>query len=836
MPAMDVQERNETIRTPDQRVRVFVSSTLGELAEDRQAVSRAIAAMRLTPVMFELGARPHPPRELYQAYLDQSDIFIGLYWEHYGQVVPGTSVSGLEDEFELSRGLPRLLYLKEPAELGRLVREDLASLLSERFAASGARSSLMRGPRPLPVVATSLIGREQAIDDVAALVEDAGARLVTLTGPGGIGKTRLALAVGEQLDERLDARTAFVPLAGVTEPAQVVAAIARAVELGLAGTDAPLQALVERLGDDPWVLILDNLEHVVDAARDLAELLANCPGVAILATSLAALRVQGEHEYAVAPLELPPDPDAVPLDELDSSPAIALFLDRARAVRHDFALTEGNAAAVTQICRRLAGVPLAIELAAARTRLLDPDGLLRRLARSLDALGTGTVDMPERHQTLRATVEWSVGLLDEVERSMVETMAVFVDGWTIEAAAEVAGIDQDEALDLTEALAGHSLIYLDVTDSGPRSRMLDTIRAFVLEGLASRPDSADVRRRHAEHYRALARQADRPLRSGGQREWLERLQTEAGNLAAAVRWNLQDDPAPLPDLFRMLAIFWTLRDHLTEVRSWVDQLLPAAESLDSRSRVELQWTAALTALEVGDDDAAVAAHQGLTPLLDEIGDPYLDGLSHLAVAWTSPIVGDFDGALARASDALELLRRQDEPFWTGVAFTTAGTIELAVRRHDDALLHLTEALDIGERVESAYQIASSRLMLGILAGMQGRLDEGRASLDEALSLSLALHTTALTTLCLGGFGRLALAEGEAERAATLAGAADGLRRRAGVRAWPMLRWPETELVDDLRAALDADAFEQAFAAGGRVSRREAAATARDRRALSARAA
>ena len=846
------------IRTPDQRLRVFVSSTLGELAEERHAVSRAVTALRMTPVMFELGARPHPPRDLYQAYLDQSDIFIGLYWERYGQVVAGMDVSGLEDEFDLSRALPRLLYLKEPAadrdprladligriadeasyrtfrtpaELGRLVREDLATLLSERFAASGAAARPSApGPRPLPVSATSLVGREHAVDDVAGLFEREAARLVTLTGPGGIGKTRLALAAGERLSDRFEAGTAFVSLAGVTEPEYVLPAIARAVGAEPGGPDASLPALVERFGDGRWLLILDNLEHLVDAARDLGALLTRCPGVAILATSLAVLRLRAEREYPVPPLALPPDPDTAALDELRSSPAAALFVERAGAVRPDFALTQANAHAVVEICRRLEGVPLAIELAAARTRLLDPDRLLARLAESLDALGKGTVDMPARHQTLRATVEWSVGLLNDAERSLLETAAVFVDGWTIEAATDVAGLDEDQALDLTDALAGHSLISLDVTERGPRSRMLDTIRAFVAERLDARPDVADIRRRHAAHYRALAEQADRPLRGAGQREWTERLQSEAGNLAAAVRWNLANDPLPLPHLFRMLAVFWTLRDHLAEARSWIGQLLPTAQSLDPRSRAELQWTAALTAIDVGDDDAAVAAHQGLAPLLDEIGDPYLDGLSHLAVAWTSPIVEDFDGALERALDAVELLRGQDESFWTALALTTAGTIELTVARYDDALGHLTQARDLAETVDSAWQTAFSRAQLGLLAAFQGRLDDARVLLDEALTESVALRTTPLTTLCLTAFGRLALAEGEAERAALLVGAAEGLRQRAGVvRPWPMLRRPEAELTAEVREALGADDFDQAFAAGSRLSRQEAAAVAHDAR-------
>src|SRR6188472_2439444 len=447
------------ILTPDQRLRVFVSSTLEEVADERRAVARAVSALRLTPVMFESGARPYPPRRLYRAYLAQSDIFIGLYWERYGWVARDMRVSGLEDEFDLSGSLPRLLYVRTPApdrdprlagllariaqvasyrtfgtpsELARLVRDDLATVLSERFAA--ARPAAPRGARDrhrLPVATTSLVGRDDDVDEVLALVVKTGARLVTLTGPPGIGKTRLAMAVGERLRDRFDGGAVFVPLAGVSEPARAVDAIGRAVGADLTGTDSPLQAVIERLGDDGWLLILDNLEQVLEVAVDLNALLAECPGVAMLATSLTALRLRAEREYPVLPLPLPEDPRAA-VHDLASSPAVALFVDRARAVRPDFAVTPDNAAAVAEICRRLEGVPLAIELAAARTRLLSPGALLGRLSAWLDAVGTGTVDMPERQQTLRATFEWSVGLLDDDERSLLEAMAVFVDGWTVD--------------------------------------------------------------------------------------------------------------------------------------------------------------------------------------------------------------------------------------------------------------------------------------------------------------------------------------------------------------------------------------------------------------------
>jgi predicted ATPase len=850
------------IRTPDQRLRVFVSSTMGELAAERRAVSRAISALRLTPVMFEAGARPYPPRDLYWAYLAQSDVFIGLYWQRYGEAPPGTAVSGLEEEFELSSGLPRLLYVKGPApdrdpglaallarireqasvsyrhfqtaaELGRLVRDDLAALLSERFAAASGPAAppapssraAVRGPQPLPVSMTSLVGRERAIDEVAGLFGQPQVRLVTLTGPGGVGKTRLAVALGERLRDRYAAGTVFVPLAAVTDPGLVLDGIGRAVGADLAGTGPPQQALVERLGDGAWLLILDNLEQVVEVAPELSELLVSCPGVAMLATSRTALGLAAEHEYPVPPLLLPGG-DAMVSAELAASPAVVLFVDRARAVRPGFTLTAANAAAVAEICRRLEGLPLAIELAAARTRLLDPGALLLRLTNSLDALGTGAVDLPERQRTLRATVEWSVGLLEDAERSLLETVAVFVDGWTVEAAAQVAGRDEDRALELSEALARHSLIYLDSTNSGPRSRMLETIRVFVAERLAARPDTAAIRRRHAGYYRALAERADRPLRGTGHGEWLERLAAEAGNLAAAVRWYLDHDRAPLPHLFRVLWLFWELRDHMGEAREWVGQLMPAATSLDPQARAELLWTAVATANEVNDDAASVADSERLASLVGGIEDPYLQAVSQLVIAWASPITGDFDGALRQALESLAGLRAQDEPYWTGVAALSAGSLEITAGRLDDALRHMQEARDMAGRFGFSWLDAWSGVLLGTLDIMRGRLGQARELLDEALDLSLAIYVTGNVPLCLIAYARLALAAGDPRRAALLAGAAEGLRRRAGLGAWPMLRPAEAALVGQIRQALSTDLFEQAYEAGTRLSRREAVAAAR----------
>jgi tetratricopeptide (TPR) repeat protein len=410
-------------------------------------------------------------------------------------------------------------------------------------------------------------------------------------------------------------------------------------------------------------------------------------------------------------------------------------------------------------------------------------------------LGTGAVDLPERQHTLRATVEWSVGLLGGSERSLLETVAIFIDSWTIEAAADVASLDEDRVLDLTEALARHSLIFLDITELGPRPRRLETIRVFVAERLTARPDVAEIGRRHADHYRALAEQADRPLRAVGQQlrgasqnEWVERLQAEAGNLAAAVRWYLAHDPGPLPHLFRVLWPFWSQRDHLGEARSWIAQLLPSVDSLDPQARAELLWTVTVTAREVGDD-----------------------------------------------AMALEEFRGQDEPLGTTSAGLTLGSVETTVGRYDDALRHLTEARDLAVRLDNAWLAATSQVLLGTLALVQGRLQDAQALLEEALDLSLAARSTQLVTLCLAGFARLAFVEGNAERAALLAGAAEGLRRRVGLRAWPSHRRAEAALVDQIRQALGADQFDQAFAAGAQLSQREAVAAAQSRRGAGTRA-
>ena len=450
-------EGGPAIRTPDQRVRVFVSSTLTELAAERAAARTAITRLHLTPIMFELGARPHAPRELYRAYLEQSEVFVGIYWQQYGWVAPGEEVSGLEDEYLLSGDKPKLIYMKAAAErqprltemlarveaddrasykrfdnaddLAELLADDMAVLLTERFARPVPAAA--PGRRPVPVPLTPIVGREDEIAAVVALLRDPYVHLVTLIGPGGIGKTRLAIEVARRMSTAgpadLDG-VSFIDLAAVRDAAGWTEAVTAVLGIRPEGNRPVLEMLIDRLQGRRLLLVLDNVEQLVAAAADLATLLAACPDLTVLVTSRIVLRLRGEHEVALAPLPTPPAGPQADAETVGRSAAVRLLVARARQVRLDFAVTSDNAAAVAELCRRLDGIPLALELAAAQLRLLTPATLLRRLGTGLDRsldLTASAVDAPDRQRTLRATIEWSYSLLGEAERALLARLSVF---------------------------------------------------------------------------------------------------------------------------------------------------------------------------------------------------------------------------------------------------------------------------------------------------------------------------------------------------------------------------------------------------------------------------
>ena len=475
--------------------------------------------------------------------------------------------------------------------------------------------------------------------------------------------------------------------------------------------------------------------------------------------------------------------------------------------------------AVAEICRRLDGLPLAIELAAARSRLLDPAAVLARLGSRLDALGPGPVDLPERQRTLRATVEWSVGLLEDAEQQMLAVLSVFVEGWTVEAAVSVSGLPEDRALDLLDALSRSSLVDIALTDAGPRFRMLASVQEFAAERLAAGADRADVERRHAEYFGALVENADCPAERQG--EWADRLRLEEENLRVAIRWFLTHDIARLPHIFRILWLFWQMRSRMPEGRAWIDELERRADALDDRARAELLFTSAVTAVEVGDDDRAVAAVDGLRRLEGRIDDPFLESAAHLAISWILPIDDDLDGALSAAATALDGLRSQNDPFMAFAALT-AGMVETALGPDDEARAHLTEVDELGAQFDNNWLTSTARSQLATLAVRSGRLDEARALLVGSVDATDDSEVSSVTlTFSLVSAARLALAVGDAGRAATALGAADGLRRRAGLRAWPSKRRGEAALATRVAREIDGAAYEAAFTAGAEMSHREA---------------
>ena len=614
------------IRTPDQRLRVFVSSTLEELADERRAVARAISALRLTPVMFESGARPHVPQRLYQAYLAQSDIFIGLYWERYGWVAPESAVSGVEDEFDLSSSLPRLLYIRTPApdrdprlvdliariaqeasyrtfrtptELGRLVRDDLATLLSERFAAARpAAPAPARDRRRLPVPTTSLVGRDDDLDDIAALIGGPGARLVTLTGPPGIGKTRLAIAAGQRVGDRFDAGAVFGALSGVTEPPRAVNAIGRAVGADLTWADSPLQALIERIHDESCLLILDNLEDVRDVAVDLNTVLEACPGVAMLATSLIALRLRAEREYPVLPLPVrrrPPPTSAscarrppwrcswiglapcVPTSPSPLTTRQRWWRSAAPGGRpaRDRARSGPNAAAEPGFTPAPSG----------RVAGRGGQGHRRHARAPPDPAGDRRV---ERRPARRRRTIVARGPR-RVRRRL--------DGRRRRRGGRTPGGRRPRPDRRTGSAQPHRARRHRAGAARPDARDHPSLRRRV----SGRP-----RRRGgypAPPRRALpcAHRAGRPARTPHRPGRMDRAPAhrgrEHGRVSALAPVARSRGPA---NLFRVLTLFWELRDPIGDRRGWIAELRPDADSLDPQPRAELLWAGAMSALDAGD--------------------------------------------------------------------------------------------------------------------------------------------------------------------------------------------------------------------------------------------
>jgi len=854
------------ITTPDRRVRVFVSSTLQELANERHAVRAAITRLRLTPVMFELGARPHPPRELYRAYLAQSDVFVGIYWRRYGWVAPGEAVSGLEDEYLLSGDRPKLIYVKsaddrEPrltellgriqdddraaykpfesaAELADLVADDLAVLLTERFtrpvpvAPGGLRSAR------LPVPPTAIVGRETETAALGALLAEPDVRLVTLVGPGGIGKTRLALDVATELAaSAAHTRTVFdgvwfVDLAPVTDPGQVPVAVAAALGVRPEGTGPVLDLLADRLQGRRVLLVLDNFEQVLGAAPAVAALLAACPEATVLVTSRTVLRLRGEREVPLAPLAVPAG-GASPAAVADAA-AVRLFVARAREVRPDFELTAQNAAAVAELVRRLDGIPLAVELAAAQLRMLTPAVLLRRLGdrldRSLD-LGAGPVDLPDRQRTLRATVEWSHSLLGPAERALLARLSVFTGAWTLEGADAVGSVEGDlDVLDTLSSLVAQSLVSADERAADePRFRMLDTVRAYARERLAERGEREATLRRLSDYLCAFAAAAGPRLEGPDNRQWASRVDDELTDLRSMTRWAIAaDDAETAIRLTAPLFTYWWSRGLLSQQSEAAEEVaaLPSAARLPPAAAALLLWARGMFRIARGDLAGADPLLRRLVAATAELGDVRLraHALAGLGLATAGAATGEARGLL---DEAVSTFRRLGDRWGLAFALSTRGQVALQAGDPAEAAVLHREGLAAAEQIRNDFLRAQLLDLLGLDAMAAGDLAEARSRFAAAAEVHGRLLDQEGSAYCLGGFAAVAFAQGRAEPAARLIGAAKHARQVVGAAVWPGMR-PMVEAMDAaVRAAVGDAAYEAALGDGARMRLPDALRHARE---------
>ncbi len=727
----------------------------------------------------------------------------------------------------------------------------------------------------LPQPLTGLLGRDRELAALTGLLQQPACRLVTITGPGGIGKTRLAVAVAQAMTPVFPDRIAFVPLATVTDPHMVVPAIGRHLGITESAPASLTLALRQALGDDPYLLILDNLEQVASAAPDLAALLAACPHLKALVTSRAALRIRGEREFSLEPLPVPDLRQLPPLEQLAANPAVALFLERAQAVRPDLALTDDNAPAIAEICARLDGLPLALELAAARTKLLSPAAMLPLLADRLALLTGGPRDLPERQQTLRGTIAWSHDWLTPEERVVFRRLGIFADGFTLEAAITVcsgepeAGSQEQggalarpgprlptpdsSVLDGIASLVDKSLLRAETAGSEARFSMLETIREFAREQLRASGEEQICVERHAQLMLTLAEEAQDGLTGSAQAMWLGRLEQELANLRAALSWTIeQGQGAVACTIVSALHRFWEARGHVTEARSWLDRAL-ALSGTPNEIRARALVIAATLARRQGDYDRAAGLYEEALALYQALGDPtgvpsvlnnlgviaddrgdyeratelYEAALRHLRDAGDRPRIAALLNNLGRVArrkqdpqraealyqEALAIHRELGDQRGVGLALNNLGVVAYSQGDLTRAIARYEEALAVWQDLDDRLNAALTQHNLAEVVADSGDLPRAAALFRASLTARADQGDRSGVAETLAGIAAIASRSGLAMRAVTLLGAAAALRQAIGISLPPAEQGRQDQLQATLRRQVPSAEFDQAWSAG-----------------------
>ena len=760
-----------------------------------------------------------------------------------------------EDTSLRDLGQHRLKDLTLPEHVFQVVAPDLASDFPPLV-------SLNARPHNLPSHPTALLGRERELAEIRELI-DYGARLVTLTGPGGTGKTRLSLQVAADLLDEFDHGVFLVELAPTSDPALVPATIAKALGVRDPGGRPVLEPLKDFVRGKSLLLVLDNFEQIVSAASVVSDLLTTSPGLKALITSREPLRLRGEHEYTVSPLTLPePHQEATPA-AIAHSPAVALFVQRAQEIRADFALTDENVGAVAEICARLDGLPLAIELAAARVRLLTPQVLVGRLERRLPLLTGGARDLPARQRTLRDAIAWSYDLLDETERRLFRRLAVFVGGWTLEATEAVCDLDGDlDALDGLESLVAKSLVRQDSDGGGNvRFRMLETVREYAFGLLEANGETAILRRRHAEFLVTIGEKTASRQTRADVVTWMDRLQAEHDNLRAALTWSAELEATN--DLMARLAgppwRFWLTKGHFVEGRYLLERTLDRASTRSTRisvlqgigtvavfqqdfartqdafsemaalGRAFEDWTAVAYAVaylgfvarQTGDFSRAERLGAESVALARQYGDEESLATALLMQSQVPLGQGDYDRATVLFEESLSVARGGCVTFLVphilqNLARATSGRGELA-----QALALCDEAHGLFLRRGDRWGLENAARVLLRIAQLQGNPVRGRALARESLLLNRDVGSPGNIATDLEALAWVARLDGIPRRTARLLGAAEALRDAVRRPLQPGERVePETDLTL-ARAALGEDEFAAAREEGHAMSLEQA---------------